>query len=500
MTSSSETPQELQVGDVVGDTYIVLKYIGKGAMGHVYHVCHKVLNGEYAVKTLSGEEVDDVAWKRFQIEAQSIALMHHPNVIGIYNFGLHNGVLPYYAMDLLKGTDLSKKIRAEGPLEISEAARIFVEVCAGIEYAHGKGIIHRDIKPGNIFLLEAPGATGETVKVVDFGMVKLTHDKSQHIQSLTGVGIAVGSPHYMSPEQCMGHAVDERSDVYSLGCSLFEALTGAFPFRGRNVTEIMMLHTESEPFTLYRASGGKEFPPAIESIIATTLAKDASNRYQSAGQLGQELAKFVVPKQPVAVAGVSPETMDAIEAATARTPLEAAQYAATMRVRSVASGAQKRSPLLLIPLMAVLLSLAGYSYLRSRQSAIIPPRISKASLQLVSTASGQKASENKGTGTGTGIGVQAGKAGTAGTKSDKPAKEKNDPFPLNQIVSASLMIQKPFSTITTEAGVDYRVFNFPTDVVIGLISTSSGGRAVKAVGHMKYRADEHITLIPSGCS
>jgi serine/threonine protein kinase len=207
-------------------------------MGHVYHVCHKVLNGEYAVKTLSGEEVNEVAWKRFQVEAQAIAMMHHPNVIGIYNYGLHDGVLPYYAMDLLKGTDLEKRIRSEGPLEISEAARIFVEVCAGVEYSHSKGIIHRDIKPGNIFLLETPGASGETVKVVDFGMVKLTHDKSQHIQSLTGVGIAVGSPHYMSPEQCMGLAVDARSDVYSLGCSLFETLTGAFPFRGRNVTEV----------------------------------------------------------------------------------------------------------------------------------------------------------------------------------------------------------------------------------------------------------------------
>lgn len=481
----------MQVGDVVGDTYIVLRYIGRGAMGHVYHVCHKVLNGEYALKTLSGEEVDQVAWKRFKMEAQAIALMHHPNVIGIYNFGLHNGTLPYYAMDFLKGIDLERRIRTVGPLEITEAVKIFKEVCAGIEYAHGKGVIHRDIKPGNIFLLETPGATGETVKVVDFGMVKLTHDKSQHIQSLTGVGIAVGSPHYMSPEQCMGLAVDERSDVYSLGCSLFEALTGAFPFRGRNVTEIMMLHTEAEPFTLYRASGGKEFPPALEHIIATTLAKAASDRYQSAGQLGSELSKFLVPNLAISVAAVNHIAPEANASPGAKNVWESIEYAATMPVRSVASGSKKQSLALLIPVIAVLLSLLCYAYLRSRQNALVPHQTAKLSLQPVSTTKGQKVSDHKVTG------GQAGKDGTVGKKSDAPAKVKDDPYPLNQIVTASLMLQRPFSTITKEAGVDYRVFNFPTDVAIGLIATGSGGPAVRAVGQMKYPADELITLIPA---
>jgi serine/threonine protein kinase len=504
LTSASETPLELQVGDVVGDTYIVLKYIGRGAMGHVYHVCHKVLNGEYALKTLSGDEVNEIAWKRFQMEAQAIALMRHPNVIGIYNFGLHDGILPYYAMDLLKGNDLGKKIKTDGPLEISDAAGVFVEVCAGIEYSHSKGIIHRDIKPGNIFLLETPGPTGEMVKVVDFGMVKLTQDKSQHIQSLTDVGIAVGSPNYMSPEQCMGKAVDARSDVYSIGCSLFEALTGSFPFRGRNVTEIMMAHTEAEPATLYRASGGKEFPPAIEHIIATTLAKDPAERYQSAGQLGEELAKLIVPKQPVTPAAAVQVITNVLDAPTARTPAEAAQYAATMRVRSVASGAQKRSPLVFIPVFAVLLSLVVYACLRSRQSELAAHRPTKSAPPVVSTVNGQKASEQKSSDLKSSDskssdlkGRQINNASITGKKAEKSAAEKDDPYPVNQIVSASLMIQKPFTTIVNEAGVDYRIFNFPTDVTIGLISTSSGGRAVRAMGQMKYRADEHITLTPA---
>jgi len=280
---------EFAAGDIVGGAYEVLAFIGAGGMGNVYRVRHIIMNTEYALKTLSGDQVTEQAWRRFQNEAQAIARMNHPNVVSIYNLDLHEKTLPYYVMDLLRGETLLDKLRVRTRLPFSEALPIFVEACAGIGYAHKKGIVHRDIKPGNIVILDKPDASGAKIKIVDFGIAKLSHTKDLANQQLTGVGEICGSPFYMSPEQSQAGKIDARSDIYSLGCTLFETLTGSPPFRGRNATETIIMHHSNEPPTLEQTYPRGQFDPDLEEVVATCLAKVPMDRYQNMESLAREL-------------------------------------------------------------------------------------------------------------------------------------------------------------------------------------------------------------------
>ncbi|MBS1992091.1 MAG: protein kinase [Cyanobacteria bacterium SZAS LIN-3] len=280
--------REFTAGDIIGGDYEVLSFIGAGGMGNVYKVRHKILQTEYALKTLSADQVTDVAWRRFQVEAQAIARLNHPNIVGIYNLGLHDNRVPYYVMDILTGKTLLEVLQMKSHLETDEALKIFIEVCAGIGFAHKKGIVHRDIKPGNIFVLDKADAAGATVKIVDFGIAKLSHTKELANQQLTGIGEICGSPFYMSPEQCQAGKIDARSDTYSLGCTLFEALTSSPPFKGRNAMETMLLHGTAPAPTL-KAACGRSFPPALESALAKAMAKAPMDRYQTTESLAQDL-------------------------------------------------------------------------------------------------------------------------------------------------------------------------------------------------------------------
>src|ERR1700733_9470795 len=202
---------EFVAGDIVGGSYEVASFIGAGGMGNVYRVRHTIMQTEYALKTLSAEKVTEIAWRRFQNEAQAISRMNHPNVVAIYNLGFDQDRLPYYVMDLLAGKTLADIIREKGRLETNETLSMFIEVCAGIGYAHKKGIVHRDIKPPNIVLMDKPDPTGAGIKIVDFGIAKLSHTKDLANQKLTSVGEVCGSPFYMSPEQCAAGKIDARS-------------------------------------------------------------------------------------------------------------------------------------------------------------------------------------------------------------------------------------------------------------------------------------------------
>lgn len=275
----SDEAGKLQPGDFLGD-YEVISLLGVGGMGFVYKARHRVLNKIYALKTLNYEKVNETAWRRLQLEAQAIARMNHPNIIAIHNLGLHDGVLPFYVMDLLEGENLADVLTRTGPLSLDDALPVFVGVASGLGYAHKKGIIHRDIKPGNIFLLKEKDATGSRVKLVDFGIAKLSGVEAD-VQNLTTAGEIFGSPYYMSPEHCDGKRIDARSDIYSLGCTFFEILTGVPPFRGANSIQTMMMHQSQMPPSLSKATGGKYFPEAMEEMIATMLEKAPMDRYQN---------------------------------------------------------------------------------------------------------------------------------------------------------------------------------------------------------------------------
>lgn len=294
---------KLKPGDIVGDNYVIIELLGVGGMGYVYKVRHLILEKIYAMKTISSEQVSEMAWRRLQVEAQAIARINHPNIVGIHNLGIHQGTLqdpqqgtqpskiPYYVMDYLKGKNLAEILKRNKRLSLEESLPLFIEICDGLGFAHKKGIVHRDIKPGNIVILDEIDVSGARVKLVDFGIAKLAGTIDPDNQKLTTIGEVFGSPLYMSPEQCEGKRIDARSDIYSLGCTFFETLTGEVPFHGENQVATMLMHSQAEPRTLAEASG-LDFPESIEHLVATMLAKAPMNRYPNLERVGDDLEKI----------------------------------------------------------------------------------------------------------------------------------------------------------------------------------------------------------------
>ncbi len=283
---------KLKPGDIIGDSYVIIELIGVGGMGYVYKVRHLILEKMYAMKTISGEQISEIAWRRLQVEAQAIARINHPNIVGIHNLGIHQGKIPYYVMDYLKGKNLAEILKQKRYLTLEQSLPLFIEICNGLGFAHKKGIVHRDMKPGNIVILDEPDFTGGRVKIVDFGIAKLAGTIDPVNQKLTTIGEVFGSPLYMSPEQCEGKRIDARSDIYSLGCTFFEILTGEVPFHGENPVATMLLHSQVEPPSLYEASG-LDFPESMEHLVATMLAKAPMNRYPNLERVGDDLQNIL---------------------------------------------------------------------------------------------------------------------------------------------------------------------------------------------------------------
>lgn len=281
---------ELPAGRIVQDRYRVIEEVGRGGMGVVYRVEQILLGREMALKTLDGQDVKDATWRRFQQEARATGMLDHPNLIAVHDSGIIDDKHPYFVMDFVQGTTLAKLVEEKGPLSVEEALPIFIQVCFGLAYAHDLGIVHRDLKPSNIMLVQPPGGGALTVKIVDFGIAKLHLAEGTESQSLTKTGEIFGSPLYMSPEQCLGVAVDHRSDIYALGCVMFETLTGLPPFMGSTSLSTMMKHQSEKPPSLKEATLGKEFPPEIESLVARLLEKEPDKRYQSLNALARDLS------------------------------------------------------------------------------------------------------------------------------------------------------------------------------------------------------------------
>ncbi|MCA0315538.1 MAG: serine/threonine protein kinase [Candidatus Melainabacteria bacterium] len=294
-TKPQRKTQDIPEGTIIGGAFQIAKPIGRGGMGTVYEVNHLALGRKCALKILSPELVNEVNWKRFQKEAKAIAGLSHPSLVHIYDLGIHNNRLPFYAMDLLKGEDLETRILKKGPLNLIDTVKLVLKLLDGIAYAHKHGIIHRDLKPANILLTSE--ANGEiSVKILDFGIAKLAGlDDESEDQYMTSTGEIFGSPFYMSPEQCMGEAVDTRSDIYSIGCTLYEMLTGQVPLDGGSPLDTVMLHLEELPKSLSEKSG-RSFPKSIETVVARSMAKLPQDRYQSAQEMAEDLKRILAGK------------------------------------------------------------------------------------------------------------------------------------------------------------------------------------------------------------
>lgn len=273
-------------GQLIRQRYKIISLIGQGGMGVVYRVEDLLLKKCFALKTLNTSGVTDVEWQRFQKEGRTAGKLDHTGLVKVYDIGITEDNQPFLVMDLVEGTTLDKKIKTSGPLKLAEALPVFIQVCFAMGHAHTQGVVHRDIKPSNIMLTDS--TDGPQAKIVDFGIAKLTAKEGETV-ALTRTGEIFGTPFYMSPEQCLGSGIDHRSDIYSLGCVMFEALTGTPPFMGETALSTLMKHQSEIAPTLKEASLGTEFPQSIERLVARMMEKNPDVRYQQLSQVAQLL-------------------------------------------------------------------------------------------------------------------------------------------------------------------------------------------------------------------
>jgi serine/threonine-protein kinase len=276
---SKPAPRDL-TGQVVAK-YKITSLIGKGAMGQVYKAHDTVLDRDVALKVMASQIADDPELlERFTREAKVVAKMTHPNVVTVFDLGQHTDGSPYIAMEFLDGQDLQKAMR-KTPMTLERKVAVIVQVLAGLDHAHQAGIVHRDIKPGNIYILEKEG-----VKILDFGVARL------HASTMTADGNIVGTADYMSPEQVKGETkVDGRSDLFSVGCLLFELVTGRRPFRADNLMAIFYKITHESPnFELIPGEAGCD---ALLPILKKALARRAEDRYQTAAEFAVDLREWL---------------------------------------------------------------------------------------------------------------------------------------------------------------------------------------------------------------
>lgn len=286
------------VGTVFADKYEILSVLGAGGMSVIYKARHKYMERICAVKLLHPFLLSDASmFQRFQYEAKAASNLSHPNVVAMHDFGITNDGKAYLVMDYLEGEDLSTVLERDVFLTEPQAREIFRQALAGLDHAHSKGVIHRDLKPSNLFLI--PQTDGSVlVKLVDFGIAKIT-DSSNAAQNLTRTGEVFGSPLYMSPEQCSGKSLDARSDIYSLGCLMYEALCGRRPLVGESALETMHMHIKDVPLTLSQAAPKLEVSHQLEDAVMKCLCKRPDDRFSSVAELYQEIYGEPLPKMPV---------------------------------------------------------------------------------------------------------------------------------------------------------------------------------------------------------
>ncbi len=276
-----------QAGRVLDGKYELLARLGEGGMGTVYRARRLHIGDEVAVKVLHPKYVSDAdAVERFRREARSAAIIRHANVVTIHDFGeaRASGAPAYLVMELVRGTSLRELLRREGRLAPARAVSLMRDICAGVGVAHREGVVHRDLKPDNVIVVPPAGeGERETAKVVDFGLAKL-RDMALG-PSLTQTGAVMGTPSYMSPEQCRGEEMDARADVYALGAMLYEMLAGGPPFRSNTLAGLITKHLHEEPPALPEGSG----PPALEAACRRALAKNPDERQPDANALSREL-------------------------------------------------------------------------------------------------------------------------------------------------------------------------------------------------------------------
>jgi len=275
------------LGRVIDDKYRIDAEIGAGGMATIYRATRLHIGDVVAIKVLHSELLRDPQFaERFKREAQAAARLKHPNVVAIYDFGVSADGIIYIVMELVEGVDLRTIIKDAGPMPAGLAAEIVRQVCAALAAAHGQGVVHRDIKPANIAVETTPD--GPRVKVLDFGIVRLGGGA---MTAFTQTGAVLGTPAYMSPEQCLGEELDGRSDIYSLGVVLFEMLCGVVPFNSPTPTAVAIQHVQEAPPPLRVLNAS--ISAAVENVVLRALAKRPDDRFANVREFADALTAAV---------------------------------------------------------------------------------------------------------------------------------------------------------------------------------------------------------------
>lgn len=270
--------------------YRLKRRIGRGGMGEVWVAYHAGLQRDVALKVLRpDDDADPIAVQRFEQEVAATCRLTHPNTVRVFDYGVTDDGIWYYAMELLEGATLFDLVREHGPIDVPRALLIGHQTARALAEAHARGIVHRDIKPENIFVTRA-GDEPDFVKVLDFGIAKI-YGEAQGA-TLTQTGAVFGTPAYISPEAARGQATSTRSDVYGLGAVLYYMLSARPPFESTNPAEVILAHA-MQPVTPLDSYPHLCIPKDISALVMRCLAKDPSNRFADAGVLAAELAKLV---------------------------------------------------------------------------------------------------------------------------------------------------------------------------------------------------------------
>jgi serine/threonine protein kinase/tetratricopeptide (TPR) repeat protein len=291
------------IGMVLPRRYRILSLLGRGSMSVVYKGSYEPLDQLVAVKMLKSHLVSDPHQaKRFQQEIKTAGSLSHPNIVGILDFGVTDQGVPYLIMDYLEGKSIADLLDEQERISVNRVIRMFTQAADALGYAHREGVVHRDIKPSNMLVIDTDEET-DVVKIVDFGIAKIQNSANSAMnkpvaQELTATGEVLGTPLYMSPEQAQGRELDGRSDIYSLGCVMYHALTGKPPFVGDTAIDTMrqQITATATPIELVRPD--LYFPERLQQILTKALAKDPRMRYQRMEHLKADL-ESCMRKDPV---------------------------------------------------------------------------------------------------------------------------------------------------------------------------------------------------------
>ncbi|SDP25882.1 serine/threonine protein kinase [Klenkia soli] len=272
---------------VLGERYEIGGVLGRGGMAEVHRGRDLRLGREVAVKVLRSDLARDPSFQvRFRREAQASASLNHPAIVAVYDTGedrTTTGATPYIVMEYIEGETLRDVLRREGRIESDRAMSLTADICAALDFSHRNGIVHRDVKPGNVMITPQG-----TVKVMDFGIARAVSDSAA---TMTSTAAVIGTAQYLSPEQARGEGVDARSDVYSAGCLLYELVTGAPPFTGDSPVAVAYQHVREDPRT--PSSINPDVPAELDAILLKAMSKNPANRYQSAAEMRSDLLRAV---------------------------------------------------------------------------------------------------------------------------------------------------------------------------------------------------------------